>query len=223
LIFSSVIAVLALLLPLRDASSSNLSPMIRRALPLLAFVFVSMLTGMGINMSMTANYFGTFDREGFATLAASPVDRRYVLLSANLVTVIYVLAQESIVLLVIAALTQSWSVIPLALYLGLCVQIGHLPPCNLASILAPYRAQLKFTTGGRRHGNLWGMLAWLVSAPPVVLMVVVPFLFWRPGLVLTLPLAAVYAGALYGFTLGSLARLLGRREYRILDAVVAQE
>jgi hypothetical protein len=217
-----VIAVVALLLPLRDFSSSDSSSAVRRALPLLSFTFVSMLIGMGINVTMGANYFGTFDREGFATLAASPVDRRHILLSANLITLLYVLVQDSIVLVVVAALTRSWAIVPLALFLGVCLEVGHLPTCNLASILAPYRIQLKFSSG-RRHGNVWGLLAWLVSAPPTLLMIVVPYLFWRRGLVLTLPLAAMYAGVLYGLTLGPLARLLQRREHRILEAVGAQE
>jgi hypothetical protein len=222
LVFSSVIAVVALLLPLRDLNSDDVSPVVRRALPLVSFAFVSMLIGMGINIAMAANYFGTFDREGFATLVASPVDRRYTLLSANLATLLYALAQDSVVLIVIAALTRSWRILPLALFLGVCLQIGHLPPCNLASILAPYRTQLKFTSG-RRHGNLWGMVAWFVSAPPVLLLIIAPYLFWRRGLVLTLPLAALYTGTLYVLTLGPLARLLRRREHRILEAVVAQE
>ena len=96
------------------------------------------------------------------------------------------------------------------------------PAYNLAAIVGPYRAQLKFSAG-RQRGNLWGLLAWLVSAPPVLALIVLPYVFWKPGLALTLPLGAVYSLGLYALTLKPLARLLQRREYTILEAVTAEE
>jgi hypothetical protein len=176
------------------------------------------MIGMGTNMVMAANYFGTFDREGFAAIAASSIDRRCVLVSANLAVLLYVLAQNLILLVVIAAWTRSWNVVPLGVFLGVCLQVGALPACGLAAILVPYRTQLKFTTG-RRRGNIWGFLTWLISAPPVLAMIVLPFVFWRSGLILTLPLCGVYCGVLYVLTLRPLARLLQRRESDILAAV----
>ena len=58
---------------------------------------------------------------------------------------------------------------------------------------------------------------------PVLAMVMLPYVFWRPGLVLAIPLAAVYSGVLYGVTLKPLSRLLQRREHSIWAAVTAQE
>ena len=127
-----------------------------------------------------------------------------------------------VVLLGLALLTKLWTVLPLGLYLALCMQIGGAPAYNLAAIIGPYRTQLKFTRG-RQHGNLWGMLSWFISAPPVLALIVLPYIFWRPGLALTLPLGAVYSVGLYALTLKPLARLLQRREYDILEAVTARE
>ena len=61
--------------------------------------------------------------------------------------------------------------------------------------------------------------AWSVSAVPVLALTVLPYLYWRPGLWLTLPLGAVYSVGLYVLTLGPLARLLQIREHEILKAV----
>jgi hypothetical protein len=122
----------------------------------------------------------------------------------------------------IALLSNLWIVLPLGLYLGLCLQIGGAPAYNLAAIIGPYRAQLKFS-GGRQRGNLWGLVAWLVSAPPVLALIGLPYIFWKPGLAFTLPLGAIYSLALYALTLKPLARLLQRREHAILEAVSAEE
>jgi hypothetical protein len=115
-----------------------------------------------------------------------------------------------------------WIVIPLGLYFGLCLQIGSTPAYNLAAIIGPYRAQLKFT-GGRQRGNMWGMLAWLVSAPPVLLLIALPYVLWPPALLITLPIGLVYSVGLYVLTLRPLARMLQRREYTVLAAVTARE
>jgi len=52
---------------------------------------------------------------------------------------------------------------------------------------------------------------------------VLPYIFWKPGLAITLPLGAVYSLGLYALTLQPLARLLQRREYAILEAITAEE
>ena len=54
-------------------------------------------------------------------------------------------------------------------------------------------------------------------------MIVLSYIFWRPGLILTLPLGVVYSLGLYVLTLKPLARLLQRREHAILEAVTAEE
>jgi hypothetical protein len=67
------------------------------------------------------------------------------------------------------------------------------------------------------------MLAWIVSAPPVLALILLPYIFWKPGLVITIPAAIVYSVGLYALTLKPLAKLLQRREHAILEAVTAQE
>jgi len=52
---------------------------------------------------------------------------------------------------------------------------------------------------------------------------VLPYIYWRPGLFLTLPLGAAYSLGLYMGTLKPLARLLQRREHEILMAVAVED
>jgi hypothetical protein len=224
LIFSSLVMVVAMAFPLRSMGQSSDTPsLLSEAMPMLTGAFILTMTGMAINMGLTANYFGAIDREGFATLALSAANRGYVLLAANLATLLYASLHVSAISLVIAILTGSWAILPLGICLGLCLQIGSTPAYNLAAIIGPYRAQLKFSRGTRQRGNAWGMLAWVVSAPPVLALIVLPYIFWKPALVLTLPAAVVYSLGLYVLTLKPLGSLLQRREHAILEAVTAQE
>lgn len=222
LIFSSLVMSISIIFPLRGIAQSDAPAHVLEAMPLLAAAFVITMISMIINLSMTANYFGTIDREGFATLVSTPLDRRWIIVSANLAVLLYTALQYLVFLVGIALLTRSWIVLPLGLYMGLCQQIGGAPPYNLAAIIGPYRTQLKFSRG-RQRGNLWGLLAWAISAPPILALIVLPYIFWKPGLVLTLPLGVVYSVGLYVVTLKPLARLLQRREYAILEAVTAED
>ena len=222
MVFSALVMAVSMTFPLRGIAQSRASSTVREALPLLAGGLAVTMVGMVINMAMTANYFGTIDRDGFAVLAHSPLDRRYAILSANLAVLLYASAMWFVLSLGVALLTRSWQVFPMLLYMGTCLQIGGTPAYNLAAIIGPYRTQLKFSRS-RRQGNFWGMLAWAVSAPPVLAFIVLPYVFWRPGLFLTLPLGAAYSIGLYALTLKPLARLLQRREYEILRAVTAEE
>jgi hypothetical protein len=191
-------------------------------IPLAVVAFSVAVVSLVVNLGLAANYFGAVDREGYGTLAQTAVDRRQVLLAANLVSLLFALSLCLPLALIVALVTRTWVVLALGLYLGLCIQIGGAPAYNLASILGPYRAQLRIS-GSRSRGNLWGMLAWFVSAAPVLALTVVPYLYWRPGLVLTLPLGALYSVGLYLVTLKPLARLLRLREHEILKAVAVQE
>jgi hypothetical protein len=203
-------------------SGEDMPAGVSAAMPVAVVAFAISIVSMTTNLSFAANYFGAVDRRGFATLATSPVDRRYIILSANLIVLLLIGLQTLIVCLVVALATQSWAVLPIGLYLGLCLQIGGFPAYNLASIIGPFRAQLQF--GSRQQqGNLWGMLAWLIATPPVLLLIVLPYFFWKSGLIVTLPLALVYSLGLYTVTLKPLAQLLQRRERPILDAVANEE
>ena len=222
MIFSTLILIVAMVLPMQNTGQSDAPSALREAMPLISGVFIITMIGMTINMSLTANYFGAIDREGFATLAIAPPDRRYTILAANLAILLYTGAQTLIVSVAIALVTGQWSALPLGLYLGLCLQIGGSPAYNLAAILGPYRTQLKFSRG-RQRGNLWGILTWLISAPPVLALIILPYIFWKPGLVFTLPLGIAYSFGLYALTLKPLARLMQRREHVILQAIIADE
>ncbi|MFP4343454.1 MAG: hypothetical protein ACLFU8_02065 [Anaerolineales bacterium] len=183
---------------------------------------IVLLLSFMMNMVLLGNYFGTIDREGFGTLAHSGVDRRYVLLAATLVMSLFILLEYAVVLLIVGLLTGNWSILPLGLYFGLCLQFGGAPAYLFASLIGPYRTQLKFSRGVRRQGNLWGFLAFGVSALPLILLVGLPYFFWKPGLIVTLPLAGIYSGALFVLLLKPLARFMQRREYQILEAVTSE-
>ena len=217
-LFSSLMMVVAVVLPLRRFREQDVVEGFRDLVPLLAFLLAATLNSMSTNMALTANYFGTFDRDGYSSVALSPVDRRHVLASANLSILAFVLAQDLVLALAVAALSGRWVVLPLGMFFGLCVQVSIFPVCSLVAILAPYRTQLKFTSGHRR-GNLWGLVAWVVSALPVLAMVALPYVFWQPAWAITLPLAALYSGLAYALTLRPLSRLLTRHEHTVLEAV----
>jgi len=217
LIFTAVLSSLGLLFAIVREPPKRLADII----PLAVIAFAITLISLVVNLGLAANYLGAVDREGYATLALSAVDRRLVLLSANLAALLFVLVLYVPLTAVVALVSRSWAVIPLGLYLGLCVQIGGSPAYNLASILGPYRAQLQIS-GERSRGNLWGILAWLIAALPVLALTVLPYIFWRPRLALTMPLGALYSVVLYVATLKPLAQLLQRREYEILQAVAEE-
>jgi hypothetical protein len=224
LIFSSIIMTAAMAFPMiRGFGEGDLPLEIQRLIPVLVGASAITMAGMAINMGLTANYFGAIDREGFATLALSSLNRSYLLLSANLATLLYAGVQFAAISLVLAIFTGTWALLPVGLCLGLCLQIGSTPAYNLAAIIGPYRAQLKYSRGARQRGNAWGMLAWVVSAPPVLALILLPYIYWRPGLFATILAAIVYSVGLYATTLKPLAKLLQRREHAILEAVTAQE
>jgi hypothetical protein len=222
LIFSSLIMTVAMVLPMRNIGRSDVPSVVRGALPILIGASAITMASMAINMGLASNYFGVIDREGFTTLALSSTDRRYTLLSANLAALLYTSAQVLVISLAFSILAGRWDVLPLGIYLGICLEIGGLPAYTLAAIIGPYRTQLKFTRGTRQRGNLWGILGWAISAP-LVLATLLPYVIWKPLLVITLPLGIVFVLGIYALTLKPLARLLQRREHAILEAITTQE
>ncbi len=190
--------------------------------PLFAGLLIIVMLSMMINMNITSNYFGIIDREGFGALAMSPVDRRQFIVSANVTTLIIATALYALVLSVLAVFTRAWAAVPLGLCLGLCMQIGGSPLYTLAAIIGPYRMQLQYTSGTRQRGNLWGMLAWFISGIPMTLLLVLPYIFWKPALFVTIPVAFLYSVGLYAITLKPLAKLLQSRENAILEAVITE-
>ena len=153
-------------------------------------------------------------------LVLTPVDRRYVLLSANTLALVLGLAQSLALLALVAAFTRTWMVLPWGALLALCLHFATAPLYTLSSILAPYRAPLEIL--GRSGGNLGTFLAWLVGTPIPMALFLLPLVVWRPGQILTLPLAVAYGLGLYALTLRPLARLIDRRTHQISEAVLEE-
>jgi hypothetical protein len=217
MLLSAPFMVFPILVMLRSDVDSQI-PFVQEKMPFLIVCFFMALIFFMMNASLTANYFGTIDREGLATLSLTPLDRRWVLLSANLA----MLALAAVAYLFLGAavviVTGRWALAPLALLMAFCLQVSCAPAFNLAAIMGPYRTQLKMQ--GRQRGNLWGFLGALAS-PPVLLLFLVPYAFWTPGLWITVPLAVIYSVGAYWLTLRPLAEQLQKREHAILSAVSA--
>lgn len=223
LVLPLLLLVVGVALPLQVLKQAGqVASTVQEALPFISTALVITTASFVVNMTLTGNYFGTIDREGFAVLTLAGLDRRYTLFSANLAVLAYACGLYLVSLAGIALVTGDWIMLPLGLYLGICLQVGGAPAYILAAIIGPYRTQLKFS-GGRQQGNLWGMLAWLVSAPPILLLIVLPYAFFKPALLLTLPLCAVCCLGLHAVTLKPLAQLLQRREHAILEAVTTED
>ncbi len=192
---------------------------LRAAIPLVAGALVLISANLGTS-TLAADYLGTIDREGVASLLLTPVDRRLVLLSSAAVTFLLAMAQSLVLLVAVAIFTGSWIVLPWGLYFALCLHFGTMPLYHLSSVLAPYRAPLQSWSG--KGGNLGVFIAWTVGVPPIVALFVLPVLLWPPAQILTLPLAAVYSFGLYALTLKPIATLMDRRTHQILEAVTEE-
>jgi hypothetical protein len=131
------------------------------------------------------------------------------------ITVVYV-----VLMLAAAGFTGLWHLLPLGLFLGVSLQLSCLPAYNVAAIIGPYRMQLQWQS--QQFGNLWGFIG-LLASPPVLLLVLVPYVLWPPGLALTLPAALIYSLGIYGLTLKPLAQWLQRREFQILAKVTSDD
>ncbi|MEJ2210890.1 MAG: hypothetical protein P8129_17885, partial [Anaerolineae bacterium] len=184
---------------------------LRQAIPFLAAALVLVSANLGTS-NLIGNYFGAVDREGFVSLMLTPVDRRYVLLSANLLALIFALAQSLVLLILVGALTGNWLVLPWGLLFALCLHLATAPLYTLASILTPYRAPMQ--AWGSNNGNIGTFLAWMVGTPIPMALFILPIFLWKPGQLITLPLAMAYGGGLFALTLGPLARLVDRRSHQ---------
>lgn len=219
-IFAGLLAILPAVFILWQPGSEDTD--FRTYAPLVAGLMVVVMMSMMINMNITSNYFGIIDREGFGALALSPVDRRQIIVSANAIAFIVAAALYTLVLVAMGVFTHNWAIVPMELCLGLCMQISGSPLYTLAAIIGPYRMQLQYTSGTRQRGNMWGMLAWFISGIPMALLLVLPYILWKPALFVTIPVAFLYSVGLYAITLKPLAKLLQSREHAILEAVITE-
>lgn len=221
LLFSSMVMLIVMGFSFSTMPTSAVPQGLEPFMVLGAAGFLIVLLNLTANAGLLGNYFGVIDREGFSVLVLSGIDRRYVLLSAALVTSTFALLQSGVILLILAAVTKEWEQVLLALVIALVLQVSSAPAYHLASIIGPYRMQLKFSSQ-RRGGSLWSTLAWVVSVPPVLVLMALPYALWRSGLWITVPLAVLYSVGLYAFTLKPLAGLLQKREDAILEAITRE-
>jgi hypothetical protein len=196
-------------------TTSPINPLFHAA-PVIISAMLLVTVNFGTS-TLTANYFGAIDREGFASLMLCPTDRRYVFLSANAATLLFALALSLVLLLAVAILMKAWIVLPWGILFAFCLHVSTVPAYNLTSIIGPYRAPME--AWSNKGGNAFALLAWGIATPPVPLMLMLPYLFWKPGLYLTIPLALFYSIGLYALSLKPLARLMDRRTHQIFEAV----
>ena len=208
------------MIPAVQGLGQEADPFVASITPMLVSAFIIVLLSMVFNMGLTSDYYGAIDREGFATLALSPLDRRYIIATGNLAVALFSVACYLILMFVVATISGQWVVLFLGGYLGICLQVGCAPGYNLAAILGPFRAQLNWQ--GRQRGSAWGLVGLLPSLP-ILALFLLPYVYWKPGLILTLPLAAVYSVGVYALSLKPLARLLQWREFEILQAVTKEQ
>ena len=181
-----------------------------------------------------ANQFG-FDRDGFRALILSPADRRHLLLGKNLAC-LPVGVGFSLVLLLLVSLRLHLSLLVFAAALFQLAAVLLLAGLggNLLSILVPYRVQQGTLKPTKMPGlaMLVLMLCHMLFPLAMVPAFVPPLadLLWRASgwstavpvnLILSLVLAALAALA-YWQALGPMARLLQRRETRILAVVTVE-
>jgi ABC-2 type transport system permease protein len=184
--------------------------------------------------NVMSNVFG-LDRNGFRALVLLPTRRHHILLAKNLAFFPLVLVMALVLLVVVKFLLHmSW--------LGLLAGLVQIPmafllfclPCNLVSILVPYRIAVGTLQAKKvKPIVLLGVLITLGSLPLILLpMLVAPglqllftFMAWTPWLPVNLlasvaMLAAVAAG--YWLLLPLEGRLLRRRELHILREVTEE-
>ncbi len=181
-----------------------------------------------------SNSFG-LDRNGFRSLVLLPTPRHYILCGKNLGFFPFILAMGTVLVSVVAALMHApvSSVITAFLQIPTSFLIFCLP-CNLSSILAPYR--LAQGTLKAKRPKAMVVLAMMLSmfiqplvvGPtliPVGLQILFRYKGWVPWLPInilgTLCVFALAAG-LYWMLLSPLGNLLQRREQTILKEVTEE-
>ncbi len=219
-ILASLFMVVVVPLGLLQVEGPELSAQFRALLPMILGAGLIFLSNMTVNLSLLGNYFGSVDREGLGLLVQAPPERRYILLASNLAMLVIMLPFSMLVMAGFAWWAGDLSLVPLGLVWGSALQLVTAPVYHLAAILAPYRTQIQ--QGKQQGGNLGAFLAWLATGIPAALLgalLFIPYYRWPFSMFFVAPLALVVSAGFYWLTLSPLARLLMRREHRILDAV----
>jgi ABC-2 type transport system permease protein len=176
-----------------------------------------------------ANTFG-FDGDAASTLFLFPISRRALLTGKNIALWGVLMGFYSPMMVLLAAVTRQWALLPLALLCTGSALLLSLSIGNLLSIYVPYRLPTKrqnpFAMRGGGQGCVGflllivGWLAAAILALPLAAALTLPRALHRPMWYwLALPAAVGYAWWTYRFLLSLAAEHLERREPEIIEAV----
>jgi ABC-2 type transport system permease protein len=181
-----------------------------------------------------ANAFG-LDRNGFRTLVLIPTRRDHILFAKNLGFFPFVALIALVLVAVVAALTHaSWQAILTGLVQIPTSFLLFSLPCNLTSILTPYRlAQGSLKAKRPKAIVLFAVFLSMFIQPIIVAPTLLPiglqlvfrhnnWLSWLPVSLLGTLVVLVLAAGLYWILLPPLGRLLQRREQTILREVTEE-
>ena len=190
-------------------------------------------------LSLLPLLFNLWGGEGAAVtvLFSFPTRRRALLLGKNLAHGALLLILNVVGLFLVAGLTNRWGALPLALVWTFLACPVLLAAGNLVSVRFPHRMLVRgqrwsrggmATTGDSSQGCAYASLyllaygATIIALLPAAAAVLLPRLLGGPSLwyALTLPLAALYSGALYVVLLGQAETWLLAREPEIASRIV---
>ncbi len=181
-------------------------------------------------LALVCNVFGT-EGGAITLLFLTPAVRRDILLAKNLVYFLTIGAINLFYALLMAAISDQWSGLPLSYGWTLMSLVVFLSLGNFTSLYAPYRlvvngwrVRRQSASKGFAYTMLYFgiMLLAFVLLLPVLAAFYLPVYFQSPGwLAIGVPLAALYAGGLYMGSIFGASRLMPDREEKIIG-VVAQ-
>ncbi len=224
IIYVGIVVLYPIISTTSGSSSTNFSIGLF-AVPLALFLSMFILSYNTLGM----------EREGLTTLFLFPVNPRHILLGKNLSVALLGLAELILLMAITAALSRAWSLVLPVFVVGLSVIAVVLGCGNITSIFFPTKMRQYgrgFRATGSTSGNagcirgLLSLVMMVVSAIvllPVAAAVFVPLILRAEWLwVFCVPVALLYALALYALVIWFAAPQLLKRAPEILQ-VVARE
>ncbi len=159
--------------------------------------------------SLSYNVLG-LERQSLTTLFLFPIDPRYILWAKNLTVFMVGIVEMTLLVLVMAFLSQAWQFVLPALVVGLSA-IAVIQGCgNFTSVFFPQKMRAAFrgfqssanlsAEGGclRALMSMFAFYAMIIILAPVEAALILPVIFhvqwWW---IISIPLSLVYAGAIY--------------------------
>jgi hypothetical protein len=173
--------------------------------------------------SLSYNALG-LERQSLTTLFLFPVDPRYILWAKNLIVFMVGIVEMTLLVLIMAFLSQAWEFVVPALVVGLSA-IAVIQGCgNFTSVFFPQRMRAAFrgfqssanlsAEGGclRALMSMIAFYAMVIILAPVEAALILPVIFhvqwWW---IISIPLSLLYAGAIYyGVTVLVAPRILSK-------------